>query len=176
MTAEELRRLPADGMRHELVEGELRTMPPSGGEHGITVVNITTPLANHVKSHRLGVVCGAETGFYLRRDPDTVRAPDTAFIRAERVAREGVPKSFWKGGPDLAVEVMSPDDRVMEVEDKVQEWLAGGALLVWVINPRRKTVTVHRPGANPVVLSQKDTLEGGDVVPGFQCPVAAIFP
>jgi Uma2 family endonuclease len=175
MTAEQLLEMPKDGSRHELVQGELKTMPPSGGEHGFVGMNLAAPLARHVRAQQLGVVLGAETGFILSRKPDTVRAPDIAFVRKERIPATGIPKAFWPGAPDLAVEVMSPGDTVMEVDEKVQQWLEAGTGLVWVVNPRRWTVTVYRSLANVTILSVKDELDGQDTIPGFCCRVGEIF-
>jgi Uma2 family endonuclease len=175
MTADDLWRLPNDGMRHELVKGVLHTMPPAGFEHGAVGINLTLPLGAHVKTNELGVVVAAETGFLIATNPDTVRAPDIGFVRQDRIQAAGIPRSYWPGAPDLAVEVVSPNDTVFEVDDKVQEWLTAGASLVWVVNPRQRTVTVYRPGANPVILTTSDTLDGLQVVPGFSMPVANIF-
>ena len=175
MTADDLWRRPNDGCRHELLRGELRTMTPAGFEHGAIVVNITAPLAEHVKSQRLGDVCGAETGFKIAVDPDTVLAPDAAFVRRERIAASGRPIGFWPGAPDLAVEVLSPSDTVYAVDEKVEAWLSAGSTAVWIVNPHRRTVTIHRSGTAVRTLSGADTLEGEDVVPGFRVPVADIF-
>ncbi|HEX8353452.1 MAG TPA: Uma2 family endonuclease, partial [Pyrinomonadaceae bacterium] len=109
-TASELFVMPHDGSRYELVKGELRKMSPSGSEHGAIIINISVLLAQHVKSKKLGVCFGAETGFKIAADPDTVRAPDVAFVRRERIPESGIPKKFWPGAPDLAVEVLSPGD------------------------------------------------------------------
>lgn len=175
MTADDLWRLPSDGTRHELVKGELQTMPPSGFEHGVVGINLSTPLDQHVRGNKLGLVVGAETGFLITQNPDTVRGADIGFVSRERVRAVGVPRSYWPGSPDLAVEIVSPHDTVFQVDTKVQEWLDAGARMVWVVNPRQRTVTVYRPGENPVVLTTKDTLDGLDVVPGFQWPVASLF-
>jgi Uma2 family endonuclease len=175
MTAEDLERLPNDHMRHELVRGELRTMPPAGGEHGVLVINLSAPLAVHVKANKLGLVFGAETGFRIAKDPDTVRAPDIAFVRKDRIPAAGIPKSFWPGPPDLAVEMVSPGDTHDEVEEKVQEWLDAGTVVVWVVSPKRRTVTVHRSAKDVVILTEKDELDGGALLPGFRCRVSEIF-
>jgi Uma2 family endonuclease len=176
LTADDLARLPADGTRRELVKGELRTMPPSGGEHGAVGINIAVPLGQHVKAHQLGVVLGAETGFAIARDPDTVRAPDVAFVRKDRIPTSGIPRSFWPGAPDLAVEVVSPGDTVFEVDEKVLEWLEAGTAQVWVINPRRRTVNVYRSPTDVTILSETDALDGGSLLPGFGCSVRDLFP
>ena len=175
ITADELLYMPKDGFRYELVKGELLRMPPSGSEHGVTVVNITLPLALFVKKHNLGIVFGAETGFKIASDPDTVRAPDVAFIHRDRVPESGIPKSFWPGAPDLAVEVVSPNDTHAEVEDKVCEWLDAGTRMVIVANPRNRTLKVYRSRTEITLLTESDELEGGDVVPGFKVKVSELF-
>ena len=175
VTAEELWAMP-NNARRELVRGEVRTMAPAGFEHGAVIMNVAVPLGAHVKAHRLGVVLGAETGFVLKRNPDVVRGADVAFVTASRLPATGLPVRFWEGAPDLAVEVVSPGDTVDEVEEKVADYLDAGARTVWVVNPRRKTVTVHRPGAQPFVLRVGDVLGGDDVVPGFRMDVTDVFP
>lgn len=175
MTADELLALPDDGYRYALVKGELIQMAPTGYEHGVRTVELTTALHVHIKANKLGVVCAAETGFLLAQDPDTVRAPDIGFVNRERVEKAGVVKSFWIGPPDLAVEVVSPGDTVKEVEEKVSEWLEAGTRMVWVVSPKFHTITVYRSLTDITLLTDKDTLDGDDVVPGFQIKVADIF-
>jgi Uma2 family endonuclease len=175
LTADDLLALPKDGVRQELVKGELRTMPPAGFEHGAVGINLSTPLDQHVKRDHLGVVVAAETGFLLERDPDTVRAADIAFVRSERIAQFGVPKKYFPGAPDLAIEIVSPGDTINEVDEKVQTWLASGTTLVWVVNPRQKTVSVYHAHQHPAILTLDDYLEGLDVVPGFRIQVRDIF-
>jgi Uma2 family endonuclease len=175
MTAEELFEMPDDNFRYELVKGELRKMSPAGHDHGRIAMEIAVPLAQHVKSNKLGRVYAAETGFKLQGDPDTVRAPDAAFIRQERVEQAGRTKGYWVGAPDLAVEVISPGDTVGEVEEKVQEWLEAGTRMVWVVSPKLRIITVYRSLTDIVILTEKDTLDGGEVVSGFQYPVAELF-
>jgi len=175
ITADELLAMPDDGYRYELVKGEVIQMAPSGYEHGVRTVELTTALHVHIRAQRLGVVCAAETGFLLSQDPDTVRAPDIAFVARERVENAGTVKSYWIGPPDLAVEVISPGDTVKEVEEKVAEWLEAGARMVWVVSPKLHTITVYKSLTDITMLTEKDTLRGGDVVPGFQIKVAEIF-
>ncbi len=166
--------MPGD-RRRELVRGEVREMAPSGFDHGAIINNFQRLLANHVIDEKLGVVVGAETGFRLSRNPDTVRGVDVGFVRADRIPKSGRPTSYWEGAPDLAVEVLSPTDTVEEIEEKVDDYLTAGCPMVLVMNPRRRTLTVHRPGRDPVVLREADTFDADDVVPGFRCPVAAVF-
>ena len=175
MTADELLKLPRGRFRYELIKGELRTMSPAGDEHGIVIMKLAVPLGHHVQSHNLGVMYGAETGFKIATNPDTVRAPDIAFITRERIEQTGVYKGFRPGAPDLAVEVLSPGDTAEEVEEKTAEWLAAGARAVWIVSPKRRTVTVYRSLKNIELLTEQDELDGGDVVPGFRCRVAEIF-
>ena len=174
MTADELFRLPHDNCRYALVAGELRRMSPAGFRHGAVVVNVTVPLARHVKTHDMGVVCGAETGFVLARNPDTVLAPDVAFVRRERIPASGGPATFWEGAPDLAVEVVSPGDTRREVVEKVTAWLAAGAR-VWVVDPKDRSVRIHEPGRAPRRLGMSDTLDGAPLLPDLRIPVADIF-
>src|SRR5688572_12006625 len=175
MTADDLLCMPADDMRHELIRGELVTMPPAGFEHGVVGGGLYGPLYQHVYTNKQGVVCLAETGFNIERNPDTVRAADIAFVSNEKLQRCGLTKKFFPEAPNLATEVLSPSDTVDEVDDKVQQWLAAGTELVWVVNPRQKTVTVYQPNDKPVILTADDYLDGGAVVPGFRTLVGAIF-
>jgi Uma2 family endonuclease len=175
ITAEDLWRMPGNGRLLELVRGELREMAPAGFDHGAVAITIGSLLLAHVKGNKLGVVVGAETGFVLARNPDVVRGADAAFVAAARIPSTGRPVKYWEGGPDLAVEVLSPSDTVEQVEEKVDDYLAAGTPLVWVVNPRRKTVTIYRPADKPLILAETDTLDGGGVVPGFACVIARIF-
>ncbi|MDE0396410.1 MAG: Uma2 family endonuclease, partial [Candidatus Poribacteria bacterium] len=132
LTAEDLWKQPDDGYRYELVKGVIRRMPPAGFEHGIRSAKIGGRLNEHVEKHKLGSVCGAETGFKIAQNPDTVRAPDAAFVRQATIDERGISKGYWEGAPDLAVEVISPGDTYTEVAEKVDEWLNAGCALVWV--------------------------------------------
>lgn len=176
ITAEELAALPADGFRYELVKGELRKMPPAGYKHGKYAMLIGVPLGHYVLANKLGMVYAAETGFRIAREPDTVRAPDVSFVRQEVLDRIGEPDdAYWPGAPDLAVEVILPGDTYSEVEEKVQDWLAAGTRMVIVVNPRRKTVTVHRSLSEVSVLIENDELDGADVVPGWKVAIKDLF-
>ena len=174
MTADDLLKMPRDGFRYELVRGELRQMAPAGQGHGGITINITVPLGAYVKQQDLGRVYAAETGFVIANEPDTVRAPDTAFVRKERVVDLSL-KGYFPGAPDLVVEVISPNDVYAEVEEKVAEWLEAGTELVIVVNPRQRTVRVHRSLTDIAVLTEDDVLDGGEVVPDWQLPVKEIF-
>ena len=176
MTADELLAMPDDGFVYELIKGELiKVSHPPGHEHGLVAMNIAGPLFEYVKSRRLGNVYAAETGFLLEQNPDTVRAADASFVRRERIEKAGPVAGYWIGAPDLAVEVLSPSDTVRRVEGKVAQWLEAGTRMVWVVSPRLHTVTVYRSLTNIETLTEKDSLDGGDVVPGFQISVAEIF-
>jgi Uma2 family endonuclease len=171
-TAEQL--FKANLQHCELIRGELVMMSPAGFDHGRFAWRIGTKLDNFVTSRGLGVMVSAEAGFQIARDPDTVRAPDVAFVRAERIPPGGV-KGFFQGPPDIAVEVVSPGDRASEVMAKAQDWLQAGCLIVLVVDPETRTITVYRSPSEIAVLSEADTLTGGDVLPGFSVLVAEVF-
>lgn len=173
MTAEQLLELPDDGMRHELVEGVLRTTAPAGARHGLIAARLLVRLGTFVQTHRLGEFFAAETGFRLRRDPDTVRAPDVAFVGADRAAEAGVP-GFPALAPDLVAEVVSPSDRAVDVVGKALAWLDAGVRLVWVVDPQNRTVTVYRQDG-VAVLRGGDVLDGEDVLPGFALPLEELW-
>ena len=175
LTAEDLWKQPDDGYRYELVKGVMRRIPPAGFEHGIRTAKIGGRLNEHVERQKLGYVCGAETGFKIAQNPDTVRAPDAAFVCQASIDERGIVKGYWEGAPDLAVEVISPGDTYAEVTEKVDEWLNAGCAMVWVVNPRRETVEVYRSPEEIIVLRGNDILEGGDVIEGFQCRVKDLF-
>jgi Uma2 family endonuclease len=174
-TADELLALSArDDNRYELIHGRLRIMPPAGDEHGFLAASLNARIFLHVEEHKLGFVFAAETGFYLSRSPDLVRAPDVAFVRSDRVPGKFSGR-YFPGAPDLAVEVVSPNDTLSEVQDKIQDWLTYGARLVWVVDPKTRTITVYRPDGTANVLKAKDTLDGEDVLPGFAFPLSRLF-
>jgi Uma2 family endonuclease len=175
MTAEELLRLPDDHLRHELIRGVLTTMPPPGFEHGAIVMELGASLHGFVRQHDLGQVLAAETGFHIEFDPDTVRAPDVSFVRKARLGEGRLPRGYWRGAPDLAAEVLSPDDRPGRVQAKVRAWLEAGTEVVWVVDPRARTVAVHtRSGV--AVVREGGLLDGGDLLPGWSARVADLFP
>ncbi len=174
MTAEELLAMPDDGFRYELVRGELVKMAPAGRVHGKRGNRVNVSLSLYVYENNLGETYLAETGFHLETDPDHVLAPDVAFVSREREDAAPEVGGFFPGPPDLAVEVVSPNDRYTEVVDKVAEWLAAGTRMVVVVNPRNRTVQTHTPDGI-IELTEADTLDGGDVVPGWKLPVAEIF-
>ena len=172
MTAEELINLPRGKYRYELVKGELLTMSPAGGEHGAVIMNLSAPLATYVKAQKLGRVFGAETGFKLEADPDTVLAPDIGFVREGRL--ESVPRTYPEIAPDLVVEVISPSERKGQVTKKTEQWLSFGVSSVWLVRPDNRTVEIISAGGMSRTLHQSDILVDS-VVPGFEIPVNTIF-
>jgi Uma2 family endonuclease len=176
-TAEELLRMPDDGFRYELVRGELRKMTPAGNKHGYLALRIASRLERHVEDNGLGKTYAAETGFKLSSDPDTVRAPDAAFVSRARLEEVGEIEGYWPGAPDLAVEVISPSDTHTEVVEKALAWLEAGCRMVLAVDPSRRNVTVYRALDDIRILTggAGETLDGADVVPGWSLPVAELF-
>jgi Uma2 family endonuclease len=175
-TADELLHMPKDSLRRELIRGELHVMSPAGFEHGRIAWVMAGLLFAHVRKTDSGVGTGAETGFVLSRDPDTVRAPDAAFISKKRAEKVGGTAKFWPGAPDFAVEVISPEDTYREVREKALEWLAAGTIIVLVLDPPKRTATVYRAQGDVHVYSGvDDTVDLNDAVPGFSVSVAELF-
>lgn len=180
-TAEALLALGDAGRWHEVVDGVLIEMAPTGFTHGQIVQELARVLANHVRARRLGVVTAAETGYVLSApgEPDTVLAPDVAFVRADRVPPPGTPgnERFLRLAPDLVVEVASPDQFRPEMAAKASVYLAAGVRLVWIVWPAARAVDVWRAGqgAPEAMLGAGDMLDGLDVVPDFTHPVAELF-
>jgi len=176
LIAEDLPYLAPEEEGHsELVAGKMVREPPPGEEHGWVAAGVLGHLFPFVREHRLGRMYAAETGFVLARDPDTVRAPDAAFVSAERLATTARRGPYFEGAPDLAVEVVSPGDSRAAVAAKVGEYLVAGARAVWEVDPSEHSVTVHRAGGAPATLGIGDTLDGSPVLPGFRLPVREIF-
>ena len=174
MTAEELLHLNLPDKRTELVRGRLVVREPAGYRLGDAAMSIGAALFNHVRAHQLGRVFAAETGFTLARNPDTVRAPAVAFICNARLL-DPPPRGFAEMAPDLAVEVLSPDDRPGEVLAKVADWLTAGCQLVWVVDPVRTTARVYRADGTETLLSPHDSLEGEQLLPGFSAQLDALL-
>ena len=149
-------------------------MSPTGLEHGFLVNRLGGRLGAYVESKSLGVVFTGDPGFLITREPDTVRAPDVAFLRADRLGPDLI-KGFFEGAPDLAVEVVSPSDRMSEVLAKVQQWLDAGCAAVWVVDPGTRTVSVYQSRRSITVLTATDEIHGDEVVPGFSMSVAELF-
>jgi Uma2 family endonuclease len=159
--------------RCELIQGEIRLMSPAGSERGSIVGRLTVRIGLCVEQGQLGHFFGAETGFIIERDPDTVRAPDVAFVTADRVTGR-LPTQFFPGPPDLAVEVLSPNDSASEVQEKAEAWLNSGCREVWLIDPRRKSATRLTPAEDSIIQQSVETLTT-DLLPGFSLPVAELF-
>jgi Uma2 family endonuclease len=172
-TAEELLRAGNLGPC-ELVRGDLKMMTPAGYLHGKVVSRIDRRLANFVEEFHLGTVLSGEPGFQIAKQPDTVRAPDVAFIKAARMPQQPH-KGFFDGPPDLAVEILSPGNRPGYMGEKVADWLRSGCLVVWVVSPEDGTVKVHYIDGAVKILRRSDVLDGGDLLPGFRLPLAEIF-
>jgi len=166
-----------DGERVELIRGELRRTPLASFERGDTVMSIGAQIAAFVRQQQLGKTLAAETGFIIARNPDTLLAPDVAFVRSDRLPRSGSRRHFAELAPDLVVEVISPSDSVANVTTMVMLWLDAGVRAVWVAEPSEQTVTTYAPDGTARVLraSAGDVLDGGDVLPGFRLPLADIF-
>jgi Uma2 family endonuclease len=175
MTAQELLEYRHEPYRQELVDGRLHEMEPPGAEHGRVAMVIGALLYTHVREHGLGTAFAAETGFQLASDPDTVRAPDAAFVRRERADAVGSTDGYWPGAPDLAIEVTSPDDRSSSVEAKALDWLAAGTRAVVVVDPRLRTAMVYRARDDIRIMTADELLELDDVVPGWSPLVGAFF-
>ncbi len=175
MTADELLHYSHEPYRQELIAGTLHEVEPTGAEHGIVAMRVANLLYNHVAAADLGVSFAAETGFLLARDPDTVRAPDAAFVAHDRAHGVGRPRGYWPGPPDLAIEVISPGDRHSAVEGKALDWLDAGTRAVVVVDPARRTATVYRARDDIRARDASDELDLGDVVRGWSPRVAELF-
>ncbi|MHC4514888.1 MAG: Uma2 family endonuclease [Planctomycetota bacterium] len=170
-TAAELQDMPDDGYRYELVRGELRRVSHPGGVHGVLSTFIACSLHDAVGG--TGLVLG-HSGFLLAEGPDTVRAPDAAFISKARMPEE-IPTGWWRVAPDLVAEVVSPNDRFTEVQEKIAEWLESGVRMVLLVDPTSRTVTAYRGRDAIETLRVDGIVDGGDVVPGWQMAVADLF-
>jgi Uma2 family endonuclease len=175
MTAEELLHSHAPGKCTELVRGRLIVREPPGAAHGYIAMRIGAAILNHVDARQLGYVLAAETGFTLERNPDTVRAPDVAFVARDPV-HDPPAQGYAETAPDLAVEVLSPDDRPGEVLAKVADWLNAGTRLVWVVDPRGRLTRVYRADGSEAFLTVNESLDGEEVLPGFTLPLSRVFP
>jgi len=174
LTARDVERLSLPGKQVELVRGQLVVREPPGTRHGAIAANLTCLLGDFVRRRELGVVFAQDTGFKITSAPDTVRAPDVAFVgrgRADRIPDRG----YAELAPDLLAEILSPDDRPAEVLAKIADWLAAGTKLVWLVDPARLEVRVYRADGSLSVLREHDSLDGEDVLPGFTSPVGQVF-
>jgi Uma2 family endonuclease len=173
-TAEELLAFPPY-LNFELIKGRLREyMAPASSEHGYFTYDLAFEIGSFVRENRLGYCFASEMGFLLQRDPDTVLAPDFAFVSYERLPKPPA-RGFVPVAPDMVIETRSPSDRGPAVEEKMREWLSADVRLAIDLVPSRQRLTVYRPGVEPVRLGANDTLEGYDVLPGFTLPLSRLF-
>lgn len=177
MTADELLVLAEDRMRHELVAGELTTMNPPGSEHGRVALTVGALLFVHVRETGCGVAFAAETGFVLARDPDTVRAPDAAFVSKQRYEVLGPTAQYWPEAPDFAAEVVSPGDSFTDVQTRALGWLEAGCKAVLVIDPQRRAATVYRARDDIRLYLDPDgeQIDLSDAVPGWVVSVGELL-
>ena len=176
-TAEHLALLPDDGHRHQLVEGELVREPPPGFDHGSVVARIARALLVHVERTGTGFVVAGDSGFILHRGPDTVLAPDVAFIARERMPRRVREQRPWpEVAPDLVVEVKSPSDSRRGLVAKAQRWLKSGTRMVWIVDPAAREVIVVRPDHELEPRRDGDVLSGDPILPGLMIPVEQLWP
>jgi len=175
VTAEVLLARPADGNRYELIRGELKMMSPAGSEHGRVAGRIYLRLATHVEKDRIGQTFAAETGFRIASDPDTVRAPDAAFVSNERLATVSPTRGYLPLAPDFVVEVVSPNDSFSEVEAKAAGWIDAGCKAVLVADPDNLTLHVYRLGCGIEVLTSGNTFHAGSACAGFSLSVDDAF-
>ncbi len=174
ITAEELARLSLPNKQVELIRGALVVREPPGTHHGAVSNRLAYLLTSHVEGEKLGRVFGQDTGFKIARDPDTVRAPDVAFVAQARLG--AIPeRGYAELAPDLVAEVLSPDDRPGEVLTKIADWLEAGVRAAWVLDPRARQVRVYRQDGSVALLTAADSLDGESVVPGFSCRVDELF-
>lgn len=171
-TEDDLRAMLADGRKYELVDGHI-VMSPAGYRHGLVSVRLSARLATFVESHGLGDVLDSSTGFRL--PGGNVRSPDVAFVRAGRVDVATLPDGYPPLAPDLAVEVLSPEDRPRALLDKVGEYLQAGVRLVWMIDPRSERAAIYRSLTDVEEIDAEGFLDGEDVVPGFRCALRDIL-
>jgi Uma2 family endonuclease len=176
VTADDLLALPiGQGKRYELLRGELREMSPGDSRHAKVISNLQGLLQAYVREHDLCMMFGAETGFRLSRDPDTVRVADIAFIAKQRLPQAMATVAFWAGAPTLAIEVLSPDDRTGEVDEKIDAWLEAGCDAVWIVDPALQTVTIYHTQRAVITLTIGQIVEGSELLPGFSCAVDEVF-
>src|SRR5574341_89975 len=173
LTAQDLWRMGTGDVRRELVDGEVIEMAPAGGVHGRVTGRVYEHLAAHARSLGGGEVLVGDVGFILSlpADPERVRAPDIAYVSHGRLPGGKLPQGFLTGAPDLAIEVLSPSDNPVDVQQKVRDYLDAGAKLVWVLAPQARSATIYRPDGSARLLREQDALEGETVLPGLHIPL-----
>ncbi len=175
-TVADLQALSDDENSYELVRGDLWMMTPASPVQGRYASRLSAALLAFVEEHALGEVYTAEPGFLLKPEPEpTVRAPDVAFVRKDRIPKEEEQEGFWPLAPDLAVEIVSPSETAETIQEKVRDYLAAGTRLIWLVYPKLKIVVEYRSDRQIRQLSIEDSLEGGEVLPGFQHPLKNLF-
>jgi Uma2 family endonuclease len=174
MSVDDLLSMPSDGNRYELVQGELRMMSPAGGRHGRITLKLGRRIGDHVEQHDLGETYAAETGFVLQRNPDTVRAPDVAFVSKSKLVRLVDESGYLPVAPDLIAEVLSPNDRASDVEEKVLAWLAAGVVSVLVVDPQNKLIRDYR-SVHEIRTHTEGSIDLTEVIPGFYLDVSDLF-
>lgn len=176
VTAEELWDIPEiPGKRLELVDGEVVEVPGAGALPSVIIFTLARLLEDFVRQHDLGLVRPGGLAYVLHRNPNQVRIPDLSFVAWETVPEGDISEGFWEGAPTLAVEVVSPNDRADDIHARVQDYLEAGSSQVWVLWPRRSSVSVYRPGADTRELGPDMLLDGGDILPGFNTRVSNLF-
>lgn len=176
LTAVDLLRLRSDpAKRCELIDGELIEMPPPGARHGRLAFHVGLTLGKFVEGTHLGSMYAAETGFLIRRNPDRVRGPDVAFVSRERLPGPS-PDGYLELAPDFVVEVVSPSDTATEVNERVEDWLQAGTLVVWTMDASTKTVLIWRGLDRAERRSGDDLVDAEPVLPGFRCTASELFP
>jgi Uma2 family endonuclease len=176
LTAADFAQLPAEGREFELVRGELVEMNRPKPRHGKILFRIARVVGEYVEDRDLGHWFGGDAGIVTEQDPDTVRGPDAAFASYQRIPREADDEHYFLVAPELVFEVLSPSDRWVNVLDKVSEYLHAGVNVVCLVDPRTRSVQLHRAETTPVTLAETDDFELSDILPGFSCPVMKFFP
>jgi Uma2 family endonuclease len=180
ITADELLVMPhrdehGNDCRLELLRGEVKRMSPGGGTHGKLCLKLGAVLLAFVELNDLGTVYGAETGFTVEREPDSVLGADVAFVTKARLQGVEDEDKFLPFAPDLAVEVLSKSNTVAEIDEKIELYFAAGSRQVWIVNPKRRTVAAYSSPFDVRILAEQDTLDGGDVLPGFELRLSELF-
>ena len=175
LTADDLLEMYSQGIKGELIRGVLHKTVATGGLHGDIAGSLISEIRAYARPRRMGRVGGTDTGILLERNPDTVREPDIYYISADKLPLDIQVSGYFDVVPDLVAEIFSPNDRPRDFDAKIQMWLDFGVRMVLAIYPQTRTITARQPGRPPVTLGYDDTLDGGDVIPGFQCPMRDIF-